>query len=278
MHRVDELLPEAPKPKRGRPPKAKEQALANYDAGDIARPSGERWVTMSNALTRAGHGLTLAEKRIVASAVSKLDSRRALPPGEVPRTRITAMEYAETFQVDIDTAYEQLQDAAKQLYKRSITFYEPAFKRNGKPLPPTMVQMRWVGSVKYQKGEGWVELAWWPDLLRHLLGLKAQFTTYQLQQTSALRSTYSWKLLELLTRFQSTGKAEYTIEDFCASMEATEKQAANFAKVRTKIIEPAVKELQEKDGWIIQWEPVKAGRKVKALRFTFMRDPQGRLL
>ena len=85
--------------------------------GDLDRPAGERWVTMSNALTRAGHGLTLAEKRIVASAVSKLDSRRALPPGEVPRTRITAAEYAETFEVDLNTAYEQLQSAAKQLYK-----------------------------------------------------------------------------------------------------------------------------------------------------------------
>ena len=59
MRRADELLPEAPKPKRGRPPKAKAQALANYDAGDVERPAGERWVTMSNALTRAGHGLTL---------------------------------------------------------------------------------------------------------------------------------------------------------------------------------------------------------------------------
>ena len=36
--------------------------------------------------------------------------------------------------------------------------------------------------------------------------------------------------------------------------------------------------LQEKDGWIIQWQPIKAGRKVKALRFEFERDPQGRLL
>ena len=145
MRRADELLPEAPKPKRGRPPKAKAQALANYDAGDVERPAGERWVTMSNALTRAGHGLTLAEKRIVAAAVSKLDSRKALPPGEVPRTKLTAMEYAETFGVDMNTAYDQLQAAAKQLYKRSITFYEPAHKRSGKPLPPTMVQMRWVG-------------------------------------------------------------------------------------------------------------------------------------
>ena len=38
-----------------------------------------------------------------------------------------------------------------------------------------------------------------------------------------------------------------------------------------------VKELVEKDGWLIQWQPIKAGRKVKAVRFTFTRDPQGRL-
>lgn len=265
------------KPRKPRSTKAKAEALTNYKASDVERPSGERWVTMSNALTRAGHGLTLAEKRIVASAVSKLDSRTPLPPGEVPRTRISAAEYAETFQVDMDTAYNQLHSAAKQLYKRSITFYEPAFKRNGKPLPPTMVQMRWVGSVKYQEGEAWVELSWWPDLLRHLLGLKAQFTSYQLQQASALRSTYSWKLLELLTRFQSTGVAEYTIEDFKASMDAP-PSLSDFAQVKRRIIDPAVKELRAKDGWIIEWKPIKAGRKVASLRFTFQRDPQGRLI
>lgn len=261
--------------------KREQMALAHkaqgYDVADVERPARERWVTMSNALTRAGHGLTLAEKRIVAAAVSKLGSRRVLKPGEVPRTKITAAEYTETFEVDMNTAYDQLQGAAKQLYNRSITFYEPAHKRNGKPLPPTRVQMRWVGSVKYQDGEGWVELAWWPDLLRHLTGLQRQFTTYQLQQASALRSGYSWKLLELLMRFESTGWAEYTIEDFKASMDAP-PSLSDFGQVKRRIIDPAVKELTEKDGWLIQWQPIKAGRKVKALRFTFMRDPQGRLL
>lgn len=259
MRRVDKVLPSV-----------------RADVEELELPSGERWVTMSNALTRAGHGLTLAEKRIVAAAVSKLDSRHALRPGEVLRTRITALEYAETFSVDLDTAYDQLQDAARQLYKRSITFFEPAHKRNGRPLQPTIVQMRWVGSVKYQKGEGWVELAWWPDVLRHLIGLKAQFTTYQLQQASALRSIYSWRLLELLTRFKSSGVAEYTIEDLKASMDAP-PSLSDFGQVKRRIIEPAVKELTEKDGWLIQWEPIKAGRKVKAVRFTFMRNPQGSL-
>jgi plasmid replication initiation protein len=247
-----------------------------YDVDDVERGPGERLVTMSNALTRAGHGLTLAEKRIVMIAVSKLDSVRPLKPGEVPTTRITAAEYAEAFGVDLDTAYDQLQGAAKTLYNRSITFFEPAWKRGGKPLPPTRVQMRWVGSVKYQDGEGWVELAWWPALLPHLTGLRKQFTSYQLQQASALRSIYSWRLLELLTRFESTGWAEYEIEDFKTSMDAP-ASLSDFGQVKRRIIEPAVKELTEKDGWIIQWHPIKAGRKVKSIRFTFMRDPQGRL-
>lgn len=244
-----------------------------YEVGGD-RPAGDRWISMSNALTRAGHGLTLSEKRIVAIAASTLDSRRNLQPGEVPRTRITAVEYAETFQVDLDTAYDQLQSAAKQLYGRSITFYEQAHKRNGKPLAPTKRQMRWVGEAKYQEGEGWVELAWWPDLLRHLIGLKSYFTSYQLKQASALRSMYSWRLLELLMRYKDTGWAEYTIEDFSVAMSATEKQTADFAKIRTKIIEPAIAELKKKNGFVIQWRPIKAGRKVKSLRFDFLQSPQ----
>lgn len=256
--------------------KALAKRAENYDIA-LDRPAGERWVTMSNALTRAGHGLTLAEKRLVVAALSKLDSRKPPLPGEVPRTKITAAEYAEIAECSMQTAYEALQGAAKNLFERKITFYEPAHKRNGKDLPPTRRQMRWVGEAKYQEGEAWVELAWWPELLRHLLGLKQQFTSYQLQQAGALRSAYSWRLLELLTRFKSSGFAEYTIEDFCESMEATEKQRGDFNNIKRRIIEPAVKELQEKDGWRINWEPVKAGRKVVIVRFNFERDPQGRL-
>lgn len=246
--------------------------------GELDRPNGERWVTMSNALIRSGQSLTLSEKRIVSAAISKLDSKTPIKPAEVPSTKITAAEYAEAFGVDMTTAYEQLQDAAKHLYERSIVFYEPAYKRNGEPLKPKTVQMRWVGGIHYHEGEGWVELHWWPKIMCHLVGLRKQFTSYQLQQASAMRSIYAWRLLELLTRFEATGWAEYDIEDFCTAMDATDKQRSDFAKIRTKIIEPAIKELSEKDGWNIAWKPIKAGRKVKIVRFDFSRDRQLRLI
>ena len=137
--------------------------------------------------------------------------------------------------------------------------------------------MRWDRDCRYHEGEGWVELYWWPRLLPYLTGIRKQFTSYQLQQASALRSVYSWRLLELLLRFESTGMAEYTIEDFKASMDAP-PSLSDFGQVKRRIIEPAVKELNDKDGWVIQWQPIKAGRKVAKVRFTFKRDPQGRLL
>lgn len=245
----------------------------------LDRPAGERWVTMSNALTRAAHGLTLGEKRIIMAAISKLDSRRPAAPGQVPTTKISAAEYAELSECGMNAAYEALQTAANNLYNRSIVIYEPSYKRGKRKIGDkgTVTRMRWVGRATYHEKEGWVELAWWHEVVPHLMGLQKQFTSYQLQQATALRSIYSWRLLELLTRFKSSGTAEYDIEDFATSMEATEKQRSDFGKIRTKIIEPAIKELTEKDSWLIEWEPIKAGRKVKSLRFTFRRNPQGSL-
>ncbi|WP_431733584.1 hypothetical protein [Kingella kingae] len=47
--------------------------------------------------------------------------------------------------------------------------------------------------------------------------------------------------------------------------------------VRTTGIEPAIKELTEKDNWLIEWEARKRGRKVATLLFKFQRNPQGSL-
>lgn len=250
----------------------------SYDVNDINRPAGSRWVVMSNALTRASHNLTLTEKRIITAALSKLDSRAMYNPTKPPVTRLTAQEYADTFGLDVSNVYEQLQAGALQLYNRSIHFFEPTEKRHGKPIQPRKSIMRWVGRATYTEKEGWIELAWWPELLPHVMALKERFTKYQLEQASAFRSIYSWRLLELLMRFKTTGWAQYSIEDFCKSMEATEKQQANFNNIKRRIIEPAVKELTEKDGWIIEWEPINAGRKVKGLSFKFEKSKQERLL
>lgn len=236
-------------------------------------------VTMSNALVRAGHGLTLAEKRLVAIAISKLDTKGG--PGRYGlgfeiSCKITAEEYAELAQCHINEAYQALKRGSKELHRRDIEFYEPDHKRKGKPLVIRTI-LNWVGASHYHTKEGWVEITWNHKIVPHLLGLKSEFTSYKLAQTSALRSVYSFRLIELLMMFESTGWAQFSIEDFCQTMQATDSQKKNFAKIRTQIIEPAKKELSEKDGWDIKYNTIKAGRKVTGLHFTFERDKQENL-
>jgi len=234
-------------------------------------PSGKLRVTMSNALTTAAQRLSLAEKRVMMYAVGKLDTFKRNGGTETGMVRLVAHEYAELFGVDTDTAYDQLQACAESIITKQVWWYEEA-KRGLKKK-----QINWLGAAEYYKGEGTVSLWFTAQIAPHLLELKGQFTTYQLAQASALRSVYSWRLLELLSQFESTGWRQIELDEFHHAMETSVTARGNFKDCRMRVIEPAVKELREKDGWLIEWWPIKTGRKVTALRFEFKRDPQGQL-
>lgn len=246
-----------------------EHKTDNYDPINTPTPS----VKMANALTRASHNLTLAEKRLIMVAVSKLDSRKVQHVGANVVTTIAAHEYAEVANVSRQASYMALKTACKHLFERKIQFQETTKMRNGKPVT-VQKQMRWVGGAEYNEKEGTVTLKWWYEVLPYLTGLNREYTQYLLKQTTALRSVYSWRLLELLSQFKSTGWASFDMITFAKAMEATSSQQANFAKLRTQIIEPAIKELSEKDGWIIDYKTSKTGRKISHISFTFERDTQ----
>lgn len=225
----------------------------------------ERCVNMSNALTRSAQSLTLAEKRLVMLAVSKLDSRQPATPQNMI-VAVTAAEFAREFDVSMDTAYDELQSAGKQLFKRYIAFYSEGGS--------ALTHMNWVGRATYKDKEGWIELAFWHELAPQLFELSGYFTSYRLSRAAGLRSLYSWRLFDLLMQFKKTGLLRIPMDEFCHAMEAPETLRANFANLRIKCIEPAVKEIREKDGLAVTWEATKAGRKVVALTFRFPMEHQ----
>lgn len=235
-------------------------------------PLPDRHVTLSNVLIRAAQGLTLAEKRIMSACIAQLDSKR-MPDLYKPLTvKLYALDFAETFGIHPDTAYDELQSAAKVLRDRLIRYENPGAPKNRR-----IVEMRWVGRVTYAKGEGWLELAFWHEVVPHLVMLREKFTSYRLSQAAGLRSLYSWRMLELMMQFKSTGLVRMSIEDFWESVEAPASCRKDFFNLRNRVIEPAVKELAVKDGLLIEWMPVKAGRKVTGLEFRFSPNPQGAL-
>jgi len=246
-------------------------ALAETLPDALPATASERHVNMSNILTRAAQGLSLAEKRVVACCISKIDSKRVPDMNKPLVARISALEFAETFQIDPTTAYEELKAAESTLSERWIRYEKPG------PKGPKQEKMRWVGRATYSNGEGYIEIAFWHEVVPHLVLLREQFTSYKLSQAAALRSVFSWRLLELIAQFKSTGLLRIDIDEFAHAMDASESCRKNFKDMRRRIIEPAVKELTEKDGYKIEWDTRKAGRKVIGLEFRFGNSAQQHL-
>ena len=232
------------------------------------KPIQERYINMSNALSRSAHGLCLGEKRIIALALAKTDSKRfedlqAAQMGGGFSVKLSTTEYAESFAVDSDTAYTQLAEAGKNLMKRQVK--TRAETRKGLK----EVLTNWCGQSIYNDGEGTIEITFTPQISPYLLGLKGAFASYRLKQVSGLRSVYSWRLFECLQSWEKTGKWSPTIEEFHLAMDTTRSCQSNFGQLNLRVIAPALKELREKDGMDIDFEPIKAGRKVIGLTFTF---------
>lgn len=235
------------------------------------KPLPERNVNMSNALARAAHGLTLAEKRIISCGLANTDSRSGRSYTQVLVhggwvVRLAAMDYAETMGIEPKTAYEQLKSAAGTLIKKQWSIVGTK----------TVTRYNWLSRMKYHEGEGWVELEFTHHTAPHLMALGKNFTSYQLQQASALRSIYSWRLLECLQSWKGTGKYSPSVEEFCHAMNAKPSHRKDFGMLRRSIIEPAIRELRDKDGFDVDWKPIKAGRKVTGLEFSFEKSKQGR--
>ena len=242
----------------------KNQDIQKFDPDAQANDNN---VNMSNALVRASHGLSLAEKRVIAMGLALTDSVPAMALIGAARNgwsvKIMALDYAKTFDLDVNTAYEQLKAAGDQLVQRQVCEIVKT-KRGQKS-----IKTNWCAQVIYHQGEGWVSIEFTRYIAPHLLALRSQFVTYKLKQAAALRSVYSWRLFECLQSWQSTGLWVTSIGDFANAMDVPEKYRTDFTDIRRRVIEPAIAELILKNGLLIEWKTKKAGRKVTGLEFKF---------
>lgn len=220
-------------------------------------------VTMHNTLIGASHGLTLGEKRLVSMAIATLSPKSKVLPDKI---RISAGDFAERFEIDPNTAYEQLRSAQESLFRRYITHIE---HRGANGQKVYVRRMRWVSSIEYPKDGGEVMVAFAPEIAQFLIQLRKQFTSYQLKQAAALRSVYSWRLFENLKRFETTKTWQVSLDRFHEVMETPKSYRRNFAQVRRWVIEPAIAELHAKAGIAVQFAPQKRGRSVRELVFFF---------
>ncbi|QRN41566.1 MAG: RepB family plasmid replication initiator protein [Neisseriaceae bacterium] len=236
----------------------------------------------SNSIVRSAQGLTIVEKRILLMAIAKTK-------GSITTLEIHAEDYAETFDLDVAVAYTELKKASLGFMKKQFTLTTNEEYKN--KIREVKTTYNWLSYVKYIKDSGILEIKFNSDIYPMLFELTGNFTKYQLKQASALRSIYSVRLLEMFesvvqsnvihkdkqgnttsTTKRDSGCLKIHIDDFNHAMETPRSYHENFADLKKRIIEPAIKELIEKYGWEIKYRTIKKGRKVAMLEFKFYQD------
>jgi len=178
-----------------------------------------------------------------------------------------AEEFSKIFKISPSVAYRQLKKSTKNIFNRYLT-WQIEEKSTG------IRTTRWIITYDYFDAKGYVRFKFNELLFPYLFELQSHFTKYKLQQACALRSIYSWRLLELFEQQKQINKEgnrwlKISIDDFNHAMEISESYKKTFGLLRKKIIEPAIKELSEKDNWDIEWKSIKNGRKISMLEFVF---------
>lgn len=221
-------------------------------------------IHLAKALVKAAHGLTIHQTRLIRYAVSMIHPTAPQPSQLV--VRIGAVDYAEKMGVkESKNFYRDLQEAADGLFHRYITITRET------PTGRTIEKIHWVSSAKYHTGEGWVELRFSPEVSPSLSMLNnGDKIIYKLQSTVDLKSTYSWRLYELLMQWKDTKRLLISVEDYRHALEIP--TTYRYTDIRAHCIIKPINELKEHCKIEVEFIPHKDKtnkRQVGSFEFTW---------
>jgi plasmid replication initiation protein len=129
----------------------------------------------------------------------------------------------------------------------------------------------------YLIGLGIIRVSFQPDLKSHFLGLKSRFVQYNLFEFLLLPSIYSQQIFELLMSWRTLVAYEIPVEDLHDMLGTPEDYRKDFCSFRRRVLDKAKKDINQKTMLRFDWEPIKKGRKVVAVRFVFDEKKQKEL-
>ncbi len=220
-------------------------------------------VTQSNCLIEASYELGLPEKRVILCLLSKVDPRKPLPTV----FNLDANEYAHFTGAELNHAYEELKKGVKGLQKTPITIYDKNADDG--------TDISWMDYVSYlKKKEARIEAKFGETVRPYISLLAKQFTSIPIDSIAKFRSFYAIRLFELLMQYKIKKGRTITVEQYRKILNITSQQYPRFNDFKRRVIEPSVKEINAKSYYHVTWAPIKKGRTITSLQFTFQEQKQ----
>jgi plasmid replication initiation protein len=184
--------------------------------------------------------------------------------------RIWYRDVANTFNLNRKRGYDMLRQAVKSLMNKS--FYVQ-YSDNGKPREAQYHILRKIDyslldNDAMSENQEYVDVRIEEEMKPFLLQLQKSFTTYEINNVVHL-GVYSIRIYELLKQYENIGSRTLDFEELKKMFEL-ENEYPRFATFYQRIIEPAIKEINESsDLNIYDVQKLKSGKKVSSVKFRF---------
>jgi plasmid replication initiation protein len=219
-----------------------------------------RLVVKDNALIDASFNLSLVEQRLMLLAIVEAREIQDLTP-DTP-IEIKASSYREQYNTDSSEAYKQLSEATKQLFNRQFSYIDK-YKSDD-----AITVSRWLNEATYINNKGTVVIYLNRNVISMISRLEANFTKYLLEQVSDFKSQYSIRLYELLIKYKDVGNSKkYTIEEIRSLLGIGVNEYKVLADFKKRVLDLAVKEINDKTDTTIKYEQFKEGRTISHILF-----------
>ena len=224
-------------------------------------------VVKSNRLVEASYRLTLAEQRIVLLAIVQArETQTGLTSDS--NLEVRAADYAKTFDIPENQAYEQMIEAEQTLFNRYVILHDI----NPKTGKEDKIKTRWLSSVTYPKGGGSIYLQFAQKIVPYITRLETEFTPYRLEKVAGMSSVYAIRIYELLIQWGSIGRREVELEWLKKTL-MVDKEYVRLDNFKKKVIDIGLFQINEFSDLTASYTQRKTGRIVTHLIFEFSLKP-----
>lgn len=227
----------------------------NYDTKiEIAKQRDYKVVKANEIIQKARYDLNITELKAFAYILSKIKPNDT----ENMEYSFSIKDYCQVLGIDYKNGgnYNYIKTTLKNLRDKSFWLLD----ENGQE-----VTVGWLSKVKINKGSGKIIVKLDEDIQKYVLGIFNNYTQYSLLSTLPMKSSYSFRIYELLKSYAFTKFHEFDIDDLKSKLGATHYK--NFKDFRKKVIEIAIKEINEYTDIDVSWESITKGRKVVRVKF-----------
>ena len=213
-------------------------------------------VTQANELIESRYNLTLGEQRLIFTMIARIQ-----PDDEDFKPyRISLNELAEFLGIDKNHIYADCKKITKKLLGKVVEIQETG----------RLLQTHWVSSADYVNGTGVVNLTFDPLLKPYLLQLKGNFTSSKLEMLLSFKSQYTMRMYTLLKQYERLKWREIDLQQLRDTLGIGKDQYKRYNDFKKDILESTQKELEAKADLTFEFDEIKYGRRVGAIRFRIV--------